>query len=197
MAVALLETPLSPTSTLGPYRKADYFALPEEPRCELIYGRFYVTPSPTPTHQRVVLLLGVHLNSIAEKTGGYVHVAPLDVTLGDYSVVQPDILYLSPDWQGKDDQRIEGAPDLVVEVISPSSDHSDHGEKLKLYAESGVREYWLVDPAARRFQFLVNHNGHFEVELEIDGRYRSPILPEIEIDLAAFWKAVDRKRGRG
>lgn len=195
MAVALLETPHSPTSTLGPYRKEDYLALADEPRCELIYGRFYVTPSPTLRHQTVALHLWQYLNSVARKTGGVASAAPMDVTLADHSVAQPDGLYISAARRSIARERIEGAPDLIVEVLSPSTTRHDRGEKLRLYAETGVAEYWLVDPMARQFEFLVNRAGHFEVVLEVDERYRSPILPEIELDLEWFWREIEQLEG--
>src|SRR3954453_14471802 len=82
MTVALLkEPPLSPDSDLGPYRRQDYEALPDEPRCELIYGRFYLSPSPSRLHQAVLFHLSRILDDIAMATGGYVYVAPLDVNL--------------------------------------------------------------------------------------------------------------------
>lgn len=82
MSVALLEeTPLVLPPELGPYRRADYEALPDEPRCELIRGRFYLSPAPTLLHQIVVLLLGRHFLEIAEASGGLAAVAPLDVPL--------------------------------------------------------------------------------------------------------------------
>ncbi len=118
MAVALLkEPPLTPPTELGPYRSADYDALPDEPRCELIFGRFYLSPAPSPLHQMVAFLLGQHLFSIAKATGGVVFLAPLDVVLADHSVVQPDILYISAAHRSfVQGRRIEGPPDLIVEL---------------------------------------------------------------------------------
>jgi Uma2 family endonuclease len=91
---------------------------------------------------------------------------------------------------------VEGAPDLVVEVLSPGTGRRDRGEKLRLYAESGVREYWLFDPALRQVDFLVNRAGRFEVALAVDGRYRSETLPGVAFDLAAFWAEVERRGPR-
>src|SRR3954452_9559756 len=96
MTVALLkEPPLSPDSDLGPYRRQDYEALPDEPRCELIYGRFYLSPSPSRLHQITLIVLLRLLDDIALEAGGSAYVAPLDVHLADHSVVQPDVFYVA------------------------------------------------------------------------------------------------------
>jgi Uma2 family endonuclease len=186
----LREIPLSPASKPGPFRKRDYLALPDEPRCELIFGWIYEVPSPTYRHQTVSLLIWQRLHEIAKRTGGAASAAPLDVTLADHSVVQPDVIYVSAARLHVIEERIEGAPDLLVEVLSPGTERRDRSEKLRIYAESGVREYWLVDPKGH-ITFLVNREGRFQVELPVDDRYRSAELPEIELDLADLWRELD------
>jgi Uma2 family endonuclease len=196
MVVALLkEPPLSPYSDLGPYRRQDYEALPDEPRCELIFGRFYVSPSPLVLHQFVVLLLSRLLDQIANANGGLALPAPLDVHLADHSVVQPDILYISAAKLGIAQRWVEGAPDLLVEVLSPGTVRRDRGEKLALYAESGIREYWIVDPVERQIEFLVNEDGRFVVVLSEGEEYRSRVLPEIHLNLPVFWREVEERLG--
>jgi len=193
MAVEMLQqSPVSPSSEVGPFRKRDYLELPDEPRCELILGRIYVTPSPTFRHQAVALLLSQRLHEVARRTGGVVAIAPLDVTLADHSVVQPDVIYVSASRLEIVEDRIEGAPDLLVEVLSPGTSRRDRNEKLKLYAESGVREYWIVDSIERQIEFLVNDSGTFRVALPVDDRYRSAELPEVELDLGELWRQLDR-----
>ena len=197
MAVALLkEPPLSPDSDLGPYRRRDYEALPDEPRCELIYGRFYLSPSPSRLHQAVLYHLSRLLDDIAMRTGGQMYVAPLDVHLTDHSVVQPDVLYVSAARQEVLQERIEGAPDLAVEILSPGTARRDRVQKLSLYAESDVREYWIVDPLERQIEFLVNEGGRFVVEMPVGPVYSSRVLPEIQLDLPTFWKGAERRLGR-
>lgn len=195
MVVALLkEPPLTPPTELGPYRSADYDALPDEPRCELIFGRFYLSPAPSPLHQMVAFLLGQNLFAIAKATGGVLFLAPLDVVLADHSVVQPDILYLSAAHRGfVQGRRIEGPPDLVVEVLSPGNLRRDQDEKLALYAEAGVREYWIANPLEREFLFLVNREGQFVVARPTGPEYRSAVLPEIRLDIEAFWQEVEEQ----
>jgi Uma2 family endonuclease len=189
----LTESLLSPPSTLGPYRHADYLRLPDEPRCELIFGRFYATPAPYVLHQFVALLLALRLEVIARQLGGLVLFAPIDVQLGEHSTVQPDIIYLRPARKVRARTTVEGPPDLIVEVISASTARRDRGEKLRLYAETGVREYWIVDPAAREISFFVNRAGRFEVALALDALYRSEALPELTLDLADFWREFDSR----
>jgi Uma2 family endonuclease len=194
MAVALLkEPPLSPDSGLGPYRRRDYEALPDEPRCELIFGRFYLSPSPSLLHQTVLILLLKRLDDIAMANGGRVFVAPLDVTLADHSVVQPDVLYVSAARRTILHERVEGAPDLVIEILSPGTARRDRGQKLALYAGSDVREYWIVDALERQIEFLVNEDGRFMVALAEGEEYRSEALPEIHLNLPVFWKNVEER----
>jgi Uma2 family endonuclease len=197
MALALLdESPIAPTSELGPYRRADYQALPDEPRCELIYGRFYVSPSPAGPHQTVLLQLARMLDDLAVAAGGLVQIAPMDVVLAEHSVVQPDVVYLSTAHRQQMRERVEGAPDLAVEVLSPGTARRDRGEKLRLYAEAGVREYWIVDPAERQIEFLVNEDGRFVVALPTGREYRSTVLPELRLDLVTFWEEVAKRLPR-
>lgn len=110
--------------------------------------------------------------------------------MADHSVVQRDVIYVSAERLPIVGERIEGVPDLLVEVLSPGTARRDRGEKLKLYAESGVPEYWILDAAERQIEFLVNRNGSFVVALPVDGVYRSQALPEVLLDLADFWGEV-------
>lgn len=194
---ALSESPITPASTLGPYRRADYERLPDEPRCELIYGRFYLSPSPTPLHQLLVRLLSKRLGAIADRTDNLLFFAPLDTALSDHTVVQPDLLYIAKERKEIVGDRVEGAPDLVVEVLSPGTARYDHSEKLRAYAELGVREYWIANGAEREVEFLVNREGRFQVVSPRDGVYRSEVLPEIELDLTDFWDEVERRTPPG
>ena len=89
-------------------------------------------------------------------------------------------------------RRVEGPPDLVVEIISGTA-RRDRVEKLDLYARYGVPEYWIVDPDSQVIEFLVNEGGRFVVQSPANDRYRSPRLPEVEIELSAFWREVDER----
>jgi Uma2 family endonuclease len=157
----------------------------------LLHGRFYVSPSPSPLHQIVQFLLWEVLMREARKSGAVVLGAPMDTVLADHSVVQPDLLYISAERRHIVRERVEGAPDLVVEVLSSQTARRDRVEKLKLYAESGVKEYWIVDPVGRQIDFLVCRDGEFRVVLARDGWYQSEVLPEIRLDLVGLWREVD------
>ncbi len=110
-------------------------------------------------------------------------------------MAQPDVLYVSPERQEFVQNWIEGAPDLVVEVLAPSTARIDRLLKLNRYAEAGVREYWLVDPAVRTIEFLVHDGEHFVVHAPNGGTWRSPAVPGIELDIDALWAALERKFG--
>jgi Uma2 family endonuclease len=184
------ETPLAPRSGLGPYREVDYLGLPDEPRCELLYGRLLVIPTPTVRHQLVVGRILVILLDFADLHGDQTLVSPIDVALADHSVVQPDVIYVRAARSSIVRDRTEGAPDLVVEVLSPGTARRDLGEKLRLYAEAGVAEYWIVDPALQTFEFLVNDDDGFRLRLPDGPTYRSTVIPGLELDLEAFWRSI-------
>lgn len=197
MPVALLEqSPLVSPTELGPYRRGDFEGLPAEPRCELLFGRLYRSPSPSALHQWIVLLLARTLGDLGEPSGAVALTAPLNVVLSDHSVVQPDVLYVSAERRGLIGHSIAGAPDLLVEVISPGTARRDRLDKLRLYAESGVREYWIVDPEERQIEFLVNEGGRFVVSVPVGAEYRSSVLAEIRLDMPEFWRKVATWRER-
>ncbi|HEX4952150.1 MAG TPA: Uma2 family endonuclease [Thermoanaerobaculia bacterium] len=188
----LAEVPLAPPLDLGPFRLAEYEAWPEGERCELLFGTLYAIPSPSPRHQLAALLLWRRLHELALSTGGLALAAPVDVVLAEHSVVQPDVIYVSGGRLGiVREQRIEGAPDLVVEVVSPGSARRDRDEKLRLYADAGVREYWLVDPAERQIEILVAVEGEYRVQVPVGGDYRSRVTPQLRLDLIDFWRELE------
>jgi Uma2 family endonuclease len=191
MAVEIATEPSSgPPSTIGPYRLEDYLRLPDEPRCELLDGRFEVTPAPVFRHQKIVAALLVRLHDAVHAAGGEIVTSPVDVVLAPHSVVQPDLVAISKSRSGIVGDRVAGAPDLVIEVLSPPTARRDRGAKLRLYAESGAVELWLVDPATRTFEFLENRDGSFVLRLAPDGVYRSRAFPELTLDLESFWREL-------
>jgi Uma2 family endonuclease len=183
-------TAFSPFSDVGPYRAADYWQLPEGAPYELIKGRFVMSPSPLPRHQIVLMLMVERFLGIARSSGGIAFCAPMDVKLSDDTILQPDLLYVSHARRAIIKERVEGAPDLVIEIISGSA-RRDRVVKLDLYARYGVGEYWIVDPEAQQIDFLINENGRFVLQSPANDRYQSPRLPEVEIQLAEFWRDVD------
>ena len=172
----------------------DYVLLPEDRRYEVIDGELFVTPAPTPLHQTVAQrleeVLAAYLRGHA--FGVMLH-APCDVVLSPYDVVQPDILVVARERRPIiGDKYVGPAPDLVVEVLSPSTESRDRTAKAKRYATFGVREMWLVDPAAKTIEVLVNTEEGFRREAlytESD-TVRSPILPGLEFPAAPIFRPI-------
>ncbi|MCL6634735.1 MAG: Uma2 family endonuclease [Peptococcaceae bacterium] len=129
----------------------DYCLMPEDRRYELIGGEFFLVPSPSVIHQRISANLEAILRDFVRRQDcGEVLYAPLDVVLSPQDVVQPDIMYISRERSHiVTDNNIQGAPDLVVEILSPSTAERDRTIKKKLYARHGVRELWLVNAGAQ------------------------------------------------
>jgi len=131
------------------YTIDDYLAMPDEyPRYELLEGELIEMVSPTSRHQRISRQLFTALNThCAAHDLGEVFYAPLDVILSRTIVVQPDLLFISKARRAElIGERITGAPDLVIEILSPATSARDFNQKRKLYARHGVKEYWIVDP---------------------------------------------------
>jgi len=135
----------------------DYLTWPDDGRrYELYEGEVYMVPSPSVRHQRISRKLEALLGQFLPENGrGEVFHAPLDVVFSESTVVQPDILFISHQRRHIiGEQNISGAPDLVVEIISPSTEERDREIKLQLYCRYGVRECWLIDPEERTVEVL-------------------------------------------
>ncbi|MDP9405012.1 MAG: Uma2 family endonuclease [Actinomycetota bacterium] len=130
----------------------DLAAFPDDHlRRELVDGQLVVTPAPRVRHQEVVLWLAVELTLYARARGGKALCAPLDVYLSASDVVEPDVLYVAPEHLDRIEERfVRGAPDVVVEVSSPSTRELELGRKRDLYERFAVPEYWYVDLDADR-----------------------------------------------
>ena len=159
----------------------DYLSTPEDKRYELLDGELVMVPSPTWPHQRTEMKLGIRLGGFVEwHELGETATAPLDVVLSDTDVVQPDLLFVSRERAsiiGHD--AIHGAPDLVVEILSPSTAQRDLTFKRRLYAKYGVKEYWHVNIAERRITVLSLGDNDYEVEAVYGSGHTltSPTLP--------------------
>ena len=147
----------------------DYAKTPEGERWELIDGQLIMPPSPKEAHQSVLGNLGAPMHLFARENDlGRVYFAPFDVVLSDADTVQPDLLFISMDRLNIiTEDNIQGAPDLVVEIRSPTTARQDWTVKRELYARHGVREYWLVDPEAATVAVLLLDDG----ELKVTGVY--------------------------
>jgi Uma2 family endonuclease len=165
----------------------DYLLLPEDRRYEILDGDLFMTPAPTPYHQRVSLnLTFILLRHVREKSLGEVLEAPCDVVLSKTDILQPDILFVAADRLSIIGEKyISGPPDLVVEVLSPATADRDTDLKTKIYARFGVKEMWIADPDAKTVAVLTNSGEGFRQEgLFRQGELlRSPLLPALTIPL--------------
>ena len=164
-------------SAIGPYTLEDYLLLPDDRRVELIDGVFYDMASPTTIHQSIAGFLYTKFLDYVMKNKGpcYPFIAPVDVQLDcdDKTVIQPDVLIVC-DRSKYRNGRVFGAPDLVVEVLSPSSKKKDMQIKLSKYYDAGVREYWIVDPEKK---ILVQYDmEHMELPSVYNAESTIPVL---------------------
>jgi Uma2 family endonuclease len=161
----------------GRWTYADYAALPDDGnRYEIIAGVLYMTPAPGTGHQSISARVVTFLVTHVEFAGlGRVFAAPVDVELTPDTVVQPDIVVvLSASLHRITPSRIIGAPDLVVEILSPGTAGYDRREKQDAYARAGVGEYWIVDPGAQTVELLTLDQGRYRSHGVFRGQARLP-----------------------
>ena len=147
------------------YTYADYLEWKGPQRYQLFNGEAFMTASPSVTHQALLRELLTDFNNFLRGKPCQVFAAPLDVRLfpkednSDDTVVQPDLLVVC-DKNKLAGGAVSGPPDMVIEIISPSNSHSELFLKFQYYLESGVREYWVIDPKTRQGQIHVYENGY-------------------------------------
>ncbi|HEC19162.1 MAG TPA: Uma2 family endonuclease [Gammaproteobacteria bacterium] len=170
----------------------DYLQLDDEQRYEIIEGELLMVPAPSSFHQWYSHNLEILLTEfVREHDLGYVFDAPIDVILSPDNVVQPDLLFIAKARREIIQERgIFGAPDMVVEIVSPSSVHRDYHAKQKLYERFGVREYWLVDPGNRAVDVLgLGDEGYTSVSFASEtGEVNSQILEGLTVSLEAIFQ---------
>ncbi|MGI5879826.1 MAG: Uma2 family endonuclease [Syntrophomonadaceae bacterium] len=172
----------------------DYLDIPEEPgyRFEILDGMLIKEPSPNVMHQRASRKLQRILEEYFWEVDseGEIFDAPLDVTLLDYNVVQPDIFYISGEQQLiVKDTRIDGAPDLVVEILSLSSHRKDRLQKMQIYQRAKVKHYWLVDPQEKTFECFAWHDGVYALVVSglDEDVVEHPHFEGLSINLKFLW----------
>jgi Uma2 family endonuclease len=170
---------------------ARFLALPEGTPCQLIAGELVMSPAPIPLHQAVILELSIQMALFVKKEKtGRVFTAPIDVQLNERSIFQPDILFISREKLALIGERmIEGPPNLVVEVLSPSSAYHDLRTKFRAYEQAGIAEYWIVDPERRSVEVFANREGKFQLrqEAEGEGAVQSVLLPGFSVELTSIF----------
>lgn len=176
---------------------AEFFQLPETTQpTELIEGELIVSPSPITVHQRFIGNLFVLLRSLIPN--GEVFLAPLDVYLDAANVPQPDIMWVAEGSRCKvGEKRLEGPPDLIVEVLSAGTARADRGKKFQLYERHGVREYWLADPEGEYFEIFRLEDGRFVRQgaygIE-DGSFESAVLGGKTVELKRLFGGTSESK---
>ena len=166
----------------------DYLLLPEDKRYEILAGDLYVVAAPNTRDQSVSLNLAVALFQHVTDNGlGRVLEAPYDVMLSEENVVQPDILFVRKERAGIiGEMNLQGAPDIVIEILSEGTRRKDMEVKKKIYAGFGVPEYWIVDPETATAEVLVwSELGYVTVGVYgKSDRLSSPLLPDLNLPLS-------------
>jgi len=176
-----------------PWTYDDLVALPDDGRrFEIIDGELLEMTGPTWDHATVVFNLVLLLGPVVKSMGGALRHAPLDVFLGP-AVVQPDLFAVLPGGAARAERNgLLGAPDLVVEVVSPGSRDHDRRRKRAVYRGHGVREYWIVDPGTRSVDTLSLRDGEYAGDaLSGDAVVRSSVLSGAVFPLAAIFADLD------
>ena len=170
-------------------------------RYEILDGELFEMSAPTARHQRLVGKLYLWFCAQLEETKiARVYMSPLDVIMSPSRVVQPDVIVIRKERLSIVKERIEGAPDLVVEILSPSNTKHDRVTKRRFYARNGIREYWIVDPEAQSIEVLelipdgLTYRAHGFYDTgdhdEFPSKARGATLP-IEIVIDALFREDD------
>ncbi|MBM4345997.1 MAG: Uma2 family endonuclease [Deltaproteobacteria bacterium] len=152
-----------PALVEGPWTWEDFVALPDDDRRELIDGHLLECDTPTDIDEIIAAEIVRVLGNWAYDHGGTVMTSAYKVRVSGKRGVMPDVQYYRPGRRTQRQALTEGAPDLAVEVISPSSRAIDRVTKLNYYRQIGVPEYWIVDPEARTVSAFVLRDGHYLV----------------------------------
>ena len=172
----------------------DLAQMPEDGRrYELYDGEVFVVPSPVLRHQVVALRLWRILDDYANHTGGLAVASPMDVVFSNYDVVQPDVVFLTADSMRTVSlmDRVRQAPDLAVEVLSPSTASNDRGRKMRMFQRYGVPEYWIVDPIEETIEIYRLAEFEYEPVGTFSGgvTMRSAALPDLTLVPASVFPA--------
>lgn len=180
--------------SLAPHEKCTYehyCLLPEGDRRELIEGELLVTPAPSEQHQRYSGNLGFELRLFLDANpSGVLYHAPFDVILDLHNVVQPDIVLILDQHRDRIvPEGLRGAPDLVVEILSPGTSSRDLVYKRHIYHRFKVPEYWIVDPENDQLRCLLwEEKGYSEKVFEKDDTIQTLLLPGFELSLPRVFR---------
>ena len=187
---------MKPTSSGTKLTYDDFVLFPDDGmRHELIDGEHYVTPAPNFVHQRIVGDIYFLIRTWLEQHAiGQIYLSPFDVVFSRFDVVEPDLLYMSNDRAAQvlTDANVQGVPELVIEVGSPSTRRRDETIKRRLYERSGVSEYWVVDPELELVRgYRAGEKGFakpVELSLEAGDVLTTPLLAGLELPLSRIFR---------
>jgi Uma2 family endonuclease len=187
------ETVLEKPVLLRPSTVQEYLAMPEgAPYYQFIDGEVIYMAAPSIFHQDIVLNIGAALKEYLRKHSvGKVIIAPVDVHFDDKNYYEPDVVFVVQErLHIVTKNRVEGAPDLVVEVLSPSTGYYDLSRKKTVYEQEGVREYWLVYPEERRVEIYTNSDNGFQLHSQAlrTGIVKSSALNGLELSIDAIFE---------
>jgi Uma2 family endonuclease len=179
------------------YTYEDYLNWPEDERIELIDGKIYHMSAPTKRHQELLIRLSSRFHNYLHGRSCEVYFAPFDVRidldLGKDSVVQPDLVVICDD-EKLDEKGLNGAPDLLIEVLSKSTAGKDRGIKYNKYLAVGVKEYWIVDPVREVVMVNTLNDGKYDVRTYIKGDVIKPsVLDDLYVNVADLFEG---RKGR-
>lgn len=182
------------------YTYADLLDRPEDERLELIYGEPHLMAPPTRLHQKVMGKIFQQFANYLEGKRCEVYPAPFGVRLFEKkddsirnadTLVEPDITVIC-DPDKLDDDGCKGAPDLVVEILSPTTQRHDRLTKYRLYEQAGVKEYWIVDPDAKGVMVMTLEDGQYHAPMLYTAQDTVPVgvLEDCQIDLAPVFEGL-------
>lgn len=185
------------------YTYADYLQWTFEERLELIKGKiFKMTPAPAPMHQKISWNISGELYNYLKGKPCQAFFAPFDVRLPQispysfnkdiYTVVQPDISVVC-DAEKIDNKGCTGAPDIVIEILSPGNNKKELRNKYEVYEESGVKEYWIVSPQDKTFlQYTLTDAGRYQASrlMTVGDHITTPVLPDFVLDLEVIFENI-------
>lgn len=180
-----------PLAQLRPHTEADYYNLPEDIRAELIDGEIYYQAAPSRIHQEILMFLSKKIANYIDSGHGpcKVYPAPFAVKLQESrkTIVEPDISVIC-DRSKLTDRGCTGAPDWIIEIVSPANSSHDYIRKLNLYTDAGVREYWIVNPRNQSIYVYLLEESQFGTQAYT---FRDKIQANIYKDLWIDFQELD------
>ncbi len=172
----------------------EYEALPEDRRAEVFEGQIYDMASPSQLHQAILTELLVSIRNYLRQKNSKCHVfpAPFDVKLSNkpLTVVQPDLMVVC-DKNKLDGKRCNGAPDFIIEIVSPGSQTDDYIRKLYYYKNAGVREYWIVDPRRKTVSVNYFEGNMLNIQYSFDSTVKVNIYDDLFINFSDISKLLN------